>query len=565
MYWASGRFHGEDAEPVSTPFEDYDGRGAHSPTSNPPDDSNHDFMDRSQRILLSVWREACRHIEIGESATRIAELLEHHMPVARFVVQRLDAEHLHIVTVAAAPTSNESRELLGARTLNRREMSRLMAWAKTGAPVHRGRAKTLSAMVSLLVPATTRSDVFAIPLGSSEGATGVLTLIAREGRIFDANHRAMATALQEPLSAALENDRRLHEMAALREAAEADRSSLLRRLGRTEISDTIVGNETGLRHVMERVELVSRSDVPVLILGETGTGKELVARAIHNRSERSSGPFIRVNCGAIPHELIDSQLFGHERGSFTGANETRQGWFERANGGTLFLDEVGELPLNAQVRFLRVLQDGFVERVGGQNAIHVDVRIVAATHRDLAVMVRETRFREDLWYRIAVFPVLLPPLRERKDDIPDLARHFAQRAAIRFGLAPVEPSKADLRLLAAYHWPGNIRELGAVIDRAAILGDGRSLEIATALGLADKPPHLSTDEPAGNGSATSALKRSTIIPLADAMREHIEAALETTQGRIEGNRGAAALLQINPHTLRARMRKLGITWAAYRE
>ncbi len=234
--------------------------------------------------------------------------------------------------------------------------------------------------------------------------------------------------------------------------------------------------------MIERIDLVSHSDVPVLVLGETGTGKELVARAIHARSHRQSGPFIRVNCGAIPAELIDSQLFGHERGSFTGAEQTRPGWFERADGGTLFLDEIGELPLEAQVRFLRVLQDGFVERVGGTHPVHVDVRIVAATHRDLAQMVRENEFREDLWYRLAVFPILLPPLRERRDDIPALAHHFAERAALRFSLAPSVPTSQDLELLQSYHWPGNIRELGTVIDRAAILGNGHGLQVSQALG-----------------------------------------------------------------------------------
>ena len=193
---------------------------------------------------------------------------------------------------------------------------------------------------------------------------------------------------------------------------------------------------------------MAQSDVPVLILGETGTGKEVVSRAIHTRSPRAAAPFIRVNCGAIPPELIDSQLFGHEKGSFTGAADTRKGWFERADGGTLFLDEIGELPLPAQVRLLRVLQDGFIERVGGQQPIRVDVRIVAATHRDLAAMVKSGTFREDLWYRINVFPILLPRLRERVEDIPALARHFAQRAANRFGLRYVEPTPADLHRAA---------------------------------------------------------------------------------------------------------------------
>jgi transcriptional regulator with GAF, ATPase, and Fis domain len=331
------------------------------------------------------------------------------------------------------------------------------------------------------------------------------------------------------------------------------------------VGDTIVGEDSGLRHVMQRADMVSRSDVPVLILGETGTGKELVARAIHNRSDRHSGPFIRVNCGAIPRELIDSQLFGHEKGSFTGAADTRQGWFERADMGTLFLDEIGELPLDAQVRFLRVLQDGFVERVGSADPIRVNVRVVAATHRDLASMVRESTFREDLWYRIAVFPILLPPLRERREDIPAIARHFAERAAVRFGLAPVMPNDADIRLLETYDWPGNIRELGTVIDRAAILGNGRSLELAAALGLAI--PRRPVEALSSNqlAPAISNAVASTSLTLEAAMKSHIEAALRATQGRIEGPHGAARQLAINPHTLRARMRKLKIDWSAFRD
>jgi transcriptional regulator with GAF, ATPase, and Fis domain len=272
---------------------------------------------------------------------------------------------------------------------------------------------------------------------------------------------------------------------------------------------------------------------------------------------------MRVNCGAIPLDLIDSQLFGHERGAFTGAVETRQGWFERADGGTLLLDEVGELPLAAQVRLLRILQDGWLERVGGHQSINVDVRIVAATHRDLAAMVTEKKFREDLWYRIAVFPVHLPPLRARTEDISELARHFAQRAATRFVLSPVMPSAEDIALLMAYSWPGNIRELGAVIDRAAILGDGKRLEVAQALGI-------TTSQTAvwGEGDPQRPAPVSTRVPLQTldaAMKQHIEGVLALTKGRIEGKRGAAARLEINPHTLRARMRKLKIDWTKFRE
>jgi transcriptional regulator with GAF, ATPase, and Fis domain len=301
-----------------------------------------------------------------------------------------------------------------------------------------------------------------------------------------------------------------------------------------------------------------------LLLGQTGTGKEVIARVIHTHSSRAPHAFLRVNCGAIPPELIDSELFGHERGAFTGASETRPGWFERADGGTLLLDEVGELPPAAQVRLLRVLQDGWLERVGGRQPIHVDVRIVAATHRDLGAMVTEGRFREDLWYRLAVFPIFLPPLRQRREDIPALAVHFAHRAAVRFSLPLVLPSDDDIALLSEYSWPGNIRELGAVIDRAAILGNGERLEVGPALGLSAQqtPTSPAADPPARPRRLDSFAQ---ILPLDEAMKQHIEAALTVTQGRIEGRRGAAAALKINPHTLRARMRKLGIDWNAFRQ
>src|SRR5690606_24336315 len=307
------------------------------------------------------------------------------------------------------------------------------------------------------------SDYRLLPLTHGRDTLGALLVVAGEGVRFNRRHEGLIEAIQLPFAAALANDRRLHELATLREAAEADRRTLLRRLGRTDISDRVVGENSGLAQVMRRVDLVSGSDAPVLLLGETGTGKEVIARSIHLKSDRRDGPFIRVNCGAIPPELVDSQLFGHEKGAFTGAGESRKGWFERASGGTLFLDEIGELPHDAQVRFLRVLQDSFIERVGGTEPLAVDVRVIAATHRDLASMVQSGQFREDLWYRIAVFPILLPPLRERLGVLPELAGHFAERAAMRFGLPPVVPSDSAHALLATHAWPGHIPEPGAVV------------------------------------------------------------------------------------------------------
>jgi transcriptional regulator with GAF, ATPase, and Fis domain len=522
-------------------------------------------MEHFRRLMLDVWREACRHIEIGQSAGTIGAMLADQMPLRQLVVLRLDVEQDRVSLAAVAPAL-PGVDWPGTQSLPEKELHKLKAWIRRGEPARIGRLRRVPPALSSLRWPDLSADFLIAPLVAAHAPIGLLVLVSSEGKHFLEKHEALLSALQEPLAVALENDRRLHELAALREAAEADRRSLLTRLGRKELGDTIVGQQSGLRQVMQRVQLICRSDVPVLILGETGTGKELVARAIHNGSNRHAGPFIRVNCGAIPSELIDSQLFGHEKGSFTGALDTREGWFQRADGGTLFLDEIGELPPDAQVRLLRVLQDGFIERVGGSQLIHVDVRLVAATHRDLPAMVRENRFREDLWYRIAVFPVLLPPLRDRQEDIPALAQHFAERAATRFGLAPVSPSPEHLRLLQAYHWPGNVRELGAVIDRAAILGDGKSLEIAAALGLSHLQASASPSAAAGPATAAASSSSSTfVLPLAEAMRQHISAALKVTRGRIEGKHGAAALLKINPHTLRARMRKLGIDWSGFRD
>lgn len=325
--------------------------------------------------------------------------------------------------------------------------------------------------------------------------------------------------------------------------------------------ERLIGADTGLASVMSRARMVSRSNAPVLIYGETGTGKEVIARAIHEDSAYRRGPFRRVNCGAISPELIDSELFGHEAGAFTGATARRKGWFEQADGGTLFLDEVGELSLPAQVRLLRVVQDNEVVRVGGERPIRVDVRLVAATHRDLPGMVETGTFREDLHYRLAVYPIVIPPLRERPADIRAFAEYFAERAAEKFGLRAVPVTDADVELLRAYHWPGNVREIAAVMDRAVLIGQGRSLEVAAALGPNTRPAMRST---AATGVSAPGRDTSGIETLDQAIRRHIERALHETEGRIEGRFGAARLLAINPHTLRAKMRKLGIDWARFR-
>ena len=511
----------------------------------------------NRALLLAAWREAGRHHTIGDAVDALTSLLLEHLPFDVLAVGAIDLARSGVEMVALGSRRAGSALVHPRPELSPEDMQRLLLWCHSG-HLASGTAREIAKVAGSLVSDGDGRSFLLGPLVRDGEVIGVVVFAARRAGAFDGEHATLVRGLLEPFAAALENDRRMRETSKLREAAEADRRSLLTRLGRGDGGDVIVGADAGLRSVMERVELVSRSDVPVLILGETGSGKEVIARAIHASSRRASGPFLRANCGAIPPELIDSELFGHERGSFTGAVGLRKGWFERADGGTLLLDEIGELPLAAQVRLLRILQDGTFERVGGQHPLHVDVRIVAATHRDLPAMAREGRFREDLWYRIAVFPIHLPALREHPEDIPALATHFALRASRRFGLAPHVPTSADVRLLVSYPWPGNVRELAAVVERAAILGDGKGLDVAKALGPLPQPPaRVETPSPPPDAAQP-------FLTLDEAMARHIETALRQTGGRIEGSRGAAALLGINPHTLRARMRKLKIEWSRYR-
>ena len=315
---------------------------------------------------------------------------------------------------------------------------------------------------------------------------------------------------------------------------------------RSSMFEEIVGSSAPLRRVLAQVEKVAPTVSTVLILGETGTGKELIARAIHNRSKRSGRAFIRVNCAAIPPPLVASELFGHERGAFTGALQRRLGRFELADGGTLFLDEVGELPLEAQVALLRVLQDREFERVGGSHTISVDVRVLAATNRDLGAAVAEGTFRQDLFYRLNVFPIRMPALRERGDDIPILVKYLLNRYAERAGKSIRHINKRTLDLFEAYDWPGNVRELQNVIERAVILCDGETFAVDDSWLTPVVAPH-------------SVATRSPLVAnLVEHEREVIEHALREAEGVIGGPAGAAAKLGIPRQTLESKIKKLGI-------
>jgi PAS domain S-box-containing protein len=306
--------------------------------------------------------------------------------------------------------------------------------------------------------------------------------------------------------------------------------------------DEIIGQSPALVKVLENVARVAPTDSTVLIQGETGTGKELVARAIHERSQRRSAPFVKVNCAALPAGLVESEFFGHEKGAFTGAVSARRGRFELADGGTIFLDEVGEVSPEVQVKLLRVLQESEFERVGGTETVRVNVRVIAATNRDLAADVQAQKFRADLFYRLSVFPLSVPPLRERVSDIPVLVSYFATQLAAAVGKKIDEIEAATMERLTEYAWPGNIRELRNVLERAVILSDGRTLRVD-----------------AGELRATpGAPAAAGVLSLADMERQHITAVLRQTGGAIAGPGGAARILGVPPSTLRSRMERLGI-------
>jgi len=321
--------------------------------------------------------------------------------------------------------------------------------------------------------------------------------------------------------------------------------------------DEIIGRSPALLNVLNSVERVASTDASVLILGETGTGKELIARAIHSHSARREKPLIKVNCAALPTGLVESELFGHERGAFSGAIARRIGRFELANGGTLFLDEIGELPLDVQAKLLRVLQEGEFERVGGSTLLHVDVRVIAATNRDLRKCVADATFRQDLYYRLNVVPIEVPPLRNRADDVPLLVRFLLNKYQGRVGRQVDDVTPETLRRLVAYPWPGNVRELENVIERAVILSPSSTLEIDPVLLT---PPTTSTPDPAGpfDGRGSRVPGRSASESLKEVEKSHILSVLEDTKWVIEGPHGAARILNLHPNTLRSRLKRLGL-------
>ncbi len=392
-------------------------------------------------------------------------------------------------------------------------------------------------------------SILTLLLQSEKHLLGAIDFLAMGTDKYTSEHAERILMLKKPFNISMSNSLRYIELSKLKDRLTDDNRYLSNEL-MLQAGSEIVGANNGLRHVMEQVDQVAHLNSTVLIRGETGVGKELIANAIHNLSPRRGKPFIKINCGAIPESLLDSELFGHEKGAFTGAVTRKRGRFERANTGTIFLDEMGELPPEAQVRLLRVLQNREIERVGGTSVIPVDIRVICATHQNIEERIQKGLFREALWFRINTFPIYVPPLRERKEDIPELINYFLNRRSHDMGIKTYSTlPTAALDRLTTYNWPGNVRELENVIERELIQNRTGTL-LFNDINQTVKPRRGVRDSAAASKDAT----------LDEIITRHIQGTLARTEGKVHGPDGAARILNINPHTLSKRMNKLGIVY-----
>lgn len=504
-----------------------------------------DYSSVKEEIFHRSTLKICGNLRIEKALQSTIKLLQKVMPVDEMYLEYYDPQFKAMRTIAkATASSSEALNLLTPLSSPAQESARIKD-LPDGKDVYIydkpwERAISREMLKFHNAPST---SLIALMLKTGDDFLGVLILNSIR-KVFTDEHAQIIGDLRDPFCIAMSNALKHKELKAIKDLLADDNRFLHRELYRIS-GEEIVGDNFGLREVMQQVRQVAPLDSPVLLTGETGVGKDVIANAIHHSSTRSKEAFISVNCGAIPESLIDSELFGHEKGAFTGAIAQKKGRFERANKGTIFLDEIGELPLEAQIRLLRVLQTKEIERVGGAQTIQLDIRIIAATNRDLEELVANGKFREDLWFRLNVFPIWILPLRERKVDIPALLQHFISMKSKELKL-PCVPSLSPMAVdtLLDYDWPGNVRELQNIVERALILNPAGPLRFDHILG-----------NPRGKRKS---FKRTD--KLDEIVSTHIKSVLNKTGGKIHGPGGAAELLGINANTLRNRMNKLGISY-----
>jgi hydrogenase-4 transcriptional activator len=501
-------------------------------------DANEFFREMTLRI--------CSSLEVKTSLGRVFEYLRQHLPLDILGLVVMDTSLGAARAIAKASNGNEVGEDMTAlpkavwEWVQDLRVPTILASADQDEKI-----RAFAPYIKL----EGNSDL-AVPLRIEGELIGFFVLRAFGDGRYTPAHIKLFGNVMEPFAIALANALAHEEVIKYRDRL-LDDNRFLRGELHGQIGNEIIGEKKGLRNVMEMVRQVAPMSNTVLLIGETGTGKEVIANAIHYASPRKDGPFIKVNCGAISESLIDSELFGHEKGAFTGAVAEKRGRFERANGGTIFLDEIGELPPQSQTRLLRVLQNHEIERVGGSKHLNLDIRVIASTHRNLENMVSENRFREDLWFRLNVFPIIVPPLRQRREDIPALTRHFVEAKSRELGIAiPPAIAPGALARLTNYGWPGNVRELENLVERELIRHRGGQLRFDSLLPTASRNDQLVLAEE----------KNQDILKLDEVVSSHISKVLLITKGKIHGPRGAGELLGINANTLRARMKKLGIKY-----
>ena len=508
------------------------------------------------RLFLEAAQELCERESVEESMFACLPLLASCMPADFLYLQRFNLE-LRSMCLLAMAGKTEKQILDLYIPLSMESMLYLRDGMEPFLNMRPGEIATATVVNRKENPLTQEildyggvgeASLMSIPLMLAGQAIGGLVLLADGFDRYEVEHADKFSILGPLFALLLFRHLRQKEVMRLK-ALLAEDNEFQRREFSGYGTGEVIGRDLGLAPTMELVERVAGLDSPVLLLGETGTGKDVVAHALHRSSVRAEGPFIRVNCGAVPESLLDSELFGHEKGAFTGAEKQKRGRFERAQGGTIFLDEIGELSAPAQVRLLRVLQNREFERVGGSETLKADIRIIAATHRDLEEMVRAGDFREDLWFRLNVFPIQIPSLRNRKVDIPALLTCFMERKSRELKLSAIPSlSPESMPILMEYDWPGNVRELENMVERALILNPRGPLNFTELL----SGSLYLTPVPASEQGETESENLELVIA------NHVRRVLARANGKVSGSGGAAERLGVNPSTLRHRMRKLGL-------